>query len=419
MAMLRAPFLVRALSHSPRNLCITWKDGVESVFPNAWLRSNVRDDRFFDKSMTYNYDHLSFVKQDAPITSAGQQDNVSVKVRWEDHTSDFDTSWLRAQDIANAPKNKENLELELWDHSLNIPEYDYLDRGNELTSWMRDLKKYGIILVNGVPRSEKGFKDVMHMIGPLRRRYHPTDILRLEAGNAKYKAVDPTAYGNIQLTAHIDHTYLQSPAKIIGFLCVNYNAPEKDTVSYFANSIRVAEDLRKSDPEAFHILSSTAFRRARRRIGVEEDCDPSEERIYDWDTYLDSPVIVVSNGEVKMVRSSPVQNSGHALGSYDGDHISKFYSAYSKFVEMLESPKYHVKMPLKPGSMLVFDNHRLVHGRSEIYPSTSRTLLIGFIHEETWDSRWRILLGQQSGIANKWLFGCSGKSLEILSQRMD
>jgi len=158
MAMLRAPFLVRALSHSPRNLRITWKDGVESVFPNAWLRSNVRDDRFFDKSMTYNYDHLSFVKQDAPITSARQQDNVSVKVRWEDHTSDFDTSWLRAQDIANAPKNKENLELELWDHSLNIPEYDYLDRGNELTSWMRDLKKYGIILVNGVPRSEKGFK---------------------------------------------------------------------------------------------------------------------------------------------------------------------------------------------------------------------------------------------------------------------
>jgi len=152
-------------------------------------------------------------------------------VRWEDHISDFDTSWLRAQDIANAPKNRENLELELWDHSLNIPEYDYLDRGNELTSWMRDLKKYGIILVNGVPRSEKGFKDVMHMIGPLRRRYHPTDILRLEAGNAKYKAVDPTAYGNIQLTAHIDHTYLQSPAKIIGFLCVNYIMPQRRTQS--------------------------------------------------------------------------------------------------------------------------------------------------------------------------------------------
>ncbi len=419
MAMLRAPFLVRALSHSPRNLRITWKDGVESTFPNAWLRSNVRDDRFFDKSMTYNYDHLSFVSKNASIASAGQQGNTTVTVRWEDHTSDFDTSWLRAQDIANAPKPKEKLEMELWDNSLNIPEYTYLERDSELTSWVRDLKKYGIILVNDVPCNEKGFKDVMHMIGPLRRRYHPTDVLRLEAGNAKYKEVDPTAYGTDHFNAHIDHTYLQSPAKIIGFLCVDYNAPEKDTVSYFANSIRVAEDLRKSDPEAFHILSSTAFRRARRRIGVEEECDPTEERIYDWDTYFDSPVIVTENGEVKMVRSSPVQNSGHALGRYDDDHTSKFFSAYSKFVEMLESPKYHAKKLLKPGSMFVFDNQRLVHGRSEIYPSTSRTFLIAFIAEETWNSRSRILLGRQSGIADKWLFGCSGESLEILSQRRD
>ena len=418
-ARLRMPFIIRTLSHSPRTLQITWKDGVQSTFPNAWLRSNVRDDRFFDKSNTYRYGHISFVKQNVPISSARPQDDETIKVMWEDHTSDFDASWLRAQDVASAPMSKDKVEWERWDSSLIIPEYTYHTRENELTSWTKDLKKYGLITVNDVPRNEKGFLDVMHMIGPLRRRYHPTDILRLEAWNSKYKEVDPTAYGTDHFNAHIDHTYLESPAKILGFLCVDYNAPLKDTVSYFSNSIRVAEDLRKTDPEAFQILSTTPFRRARRRIGVEEDCDPKDERIYDWDTYYDSPVIVMSNSEIKIVRSSPVQNSGHVLGSYDDDYIRKFYSAYDKFVEMLEDPKYHAKKLLKPGSMFLFDNHRLVHGRSQIYQNTSRVFLVGFIAEETWNSRWRNILGKQSGIADKWLFGCSDKSLEILGQRWE
>ena len=420
MSILRAPFVVKALRHTPRNLQITWKDGVETTFPSSWLRSNVRDSHFFDKSMTYKYDHFAFVNRAIPISSADQRNSETIEVKWSDHTSDFNASWLRAQDVANAPEPLEKMDLELWDQSLHIPQYDYKERGSELLSWMKSLKKWGIILINGVPRSEMGFTDVMHMIGPLRRRYHPTDILRLQAGNLKYREVDPTAYGLVELKAHIDHTYLQSPAKIIGFLCLDYSAPDRDTVNYFANSVRVAEDLRKSDPEAFQILSSTEFRRSRRRIGVEEDCDPSDERIYDWDTYLDSPVIVTNkSGEVTMVRSSPVQNAGHALGSYDGDHISKFYSAYSKLVGMLESPKYHAKLVLKPGSMFLFDNQRLVHGRSEISPSTSRTFLVAFLHDETWKSRWRILLGRRSGLADKWLFGCSEGSLEILSQHME
>ena len=323
VARLRTPFLIQTLSHSPRTLQITWKDGVQSTFPNAWLRSNVRDDRFFDKSNTYSYGHISFVKQNVPISSARQQDDETIKVIWKDHISDFNASWLRAQDVASAPMSIDKMEWERWDSSFVIPEYSYHTRENELTSWTKDLKKYGLITVNDVPRNKKGFLDTVHMIGNLRRGNRPTDILRLEAWNPKYKETDPTAFGPDHFNAHTDHSYLESPAKILGFICVDYNAPLKDTMSYFTNSIRVAEDLQKIDPEAFQILSMTPFRRARRRLKLEEDCDPKDERIYDWDTYCDSPVIEMSNGEIKIVRSSPVQSSGHVLGSYDDDYNYK------------------------------------------------------------------------------------------------
>ena len=60
--MLRPSFVVGSISHCSRALRVLWKDGVESVFPSTWLRSTVRDSKFFDPhGLMYEAEHLPFV----------------------------------------------------------------------------------------------------------------------------------------------------------------------------------------------------------------------------------------------------------------------------------------------------------------------------------------------------------------------
>lgn len=65
---------------------------------------------------------------------------------------------------------------------------------------------------------------------------------------------------------------------------------------------QLAEQLREEDPESFELLSTIKIRRGRRRLTVEEECDPSEVFKYEWDHILDSPMINLENGQIKTIR---------------------------------------------------------------------------------------------------------------------
>lgn len=86
---------------------------------------------------------------------------------------------------------------------------------------------------------------------------------------------------------------------------------------------------------------------------------------------------------------------------------------------MLTYPKYTQDFVLQPGMMLVIDNYRLCHARSEIPPSTHRVAMSAYISEDGWCNRWRLMLGKQSGLDAKWLFGCSDEALKLLAQRSE
>ena len=225
-----------------------WEDGASSSFTSTWLRASIRDPQYFSAtSSMYKEEHLPFVCKDAPITSAelgaqpddGDVDggplagpNAGVKVSWEDHTSVFDASWLRAQDqdpLASSGLVGAQMNQLHWDGTAKIPEYDHADKDTLFESWMGDLQKYGLLIVKGAPTTEKGMRDFMQKIGPLRQRYHPTDVFTLTT-QPKKVAVDIHAYGAKPLGAHTDTSYYKTPARMESIMCLEYSAPVKDTV---------------------------------------------------------------------------------------------------------------------------------------------------------------------------------------------
>ena len=422
--MLRTSFNVRTLSHFPRMLRVTWGDGTESAYPSTWLRASVRDPQFFHDSCEYLPKHYAFVRKGLPIVAAervtGEGAEENIRVQWEDHTTSFSVPWLRVQDAQNLqnlskPILDQNI---LWTSENNLPQYDFSTKEVHFDSWMKDLRNWGAILVHGCPPSEKGITDFLTMIGPLwKRQYHPTTVVNLHA-TPETKAVQ-VVYVVKDLEMHTDYIDYFPHPKIAALLCTELNAPKMDTKNFIVDTFKVLEDLRQEDPEAFHVLSTTPLRRGRHRVNIEEECDASQKKMYQKSFIREEPLVSMDGNNIKCVYIRRGKDVGLPLGTYDDNFIQNYYNAYNKLHALLDDSKYTQEFVLRPGMMVVLDNYRVCHARSEIHPSTHRILKSAYVDEDSWRNRWRLMLGQRSGLDNKWLYGCTDEALAVLAQRKE
>ncbi|CAK9080913.1 unnamed protein product [Durusdinium trenchii] len=70
---------------------------------------------------------------------------------------------------------------------------------------------------------------------------------------------------------------------------------------------------------------------------------------------------------LKAVRFSA--KSGQYAPPMDLQTTTKFYKARRRFSALAHEPKNAVVMQFKPGEILVFDNRRILHARSQILPT--------------------------------------------------
>jgi gamma-butyrobetaine dioxygenase len=52
--------------------------------------------------------------------------------------------------------------------------------------------------------------------------------------------------------------------------------------------------------------------------------------------------------------------------------IEPFYAAYRKLMQLYTDPRYCLKQDLQPGDLVMFDNHRVLHGRTAIARQNQR-----------------------------------------------
>ena len=94
-----------------------------------------------------------------------------------------------------------------------------------------------------------------------------------------------------------------------------------------------------------------------------------------------------------------------------------YFKANAHFMQKLDDPANQIKFILRPGDMVLFDNYRMIHGCSKVYPCTTRTMFAGYVDKEVYESHYRLLLSEQSRMEPKWIYGCSTASLEALAHR--
>ncbi len=427
LKQLKPTFRIQSVATTDNGVNITWKDGHNSFYPNLWLLDSCRCPQCFQRdtlSLNHGHDLLKMplfpTTQDVSVNREGD-----LEIVWggeqTGHHSVFDASWLRVHCYKD-PALKKSPKRKLWDASVSVPHFDYdevMDDNEALLSLLDRMLELGIAIIDNAPKNEESFRAVIERVGPLRQRYHPTNVFTLDRSDTNAQAIQHS-YQVGALRNHTDVTAYDIPTGLQFLECLLYENPDNDRQAYstVVDGFKLAEVIKTENPWFYELLTTEYIPAGRRRLCVEEKLGEHESsaKKYEWEAYRRNHVIHLDeNGEVYQVRYN--HNTRIPLEVSD-DKIHDLLAAYRRFSQLLQDPEYNAEFLVSPGQILVVDNWRILHGRTGIWnPNLKRIVLGAYLEEETFRCRRRILLGEKTGMSDLWLMGCSDRALEILTDR--
>lgn len=213
---------------------------------------------------------------------------------------------------------------------------------------MQDLASDGIALVHGVPTVDGAVLEFARRVGFVRETNYGALFDVRSVPNP-----DNLAYSSVGLSPHTDNPY-RDPAPTVQLLhCLQ--ATTRGGESQFVDGFAVADELQRTDPEAFALLSAVSV----------------DFRYWDDDVDLvaSGPIIEhAADGRLRRIRwNNRSMQPPRPAGLIDWTEAA-FYRACRMFGSLLASPDLVVPVKLGPGDLIAFDNHRVLHGRSE-YPA--------------------------------------------------
>jgi gamma-butyrobetaine dioxygenase len=167
------------------------------------------------------------------------------------------------------------------------------------------------------------------------------------------------AYRPVPLGAHTDNPYREPVPGVQLLHClVNETTGGWSTL---VDSLSVAEALQEEDPEGLQLLASTPVRF--RFIDVNEElieCRPIVQRDV--------------NGRMTGVHYSPRLDY---LPLLDSATTQRFHRARRRLSELFADPRFELRFPLRAGELMMFNNSRVLHGRTAYDPNEGRRHLQG------------------------------------------
>ncbi len=305
-----------------------------------------------------------FLDHAAPeIVSAEAVEGAGLLVEFiqgqERHASRFTWGWLRNHCYGSEALAERKPARHLWDsrHSQELAVVDFndyftTDRG--IRAWIDALFRDGIVLLRGVPTEPGKLVEVANRVGPIRQsnfgEYY--DVVSMPNPNA-------VAYTSLGLELHTDLANWRFPPDFQMLCCLQNSVVGGGSI--FADGFRVAEDLRRQDPESFKILCThrLTFR------FQDSSCDIATSA---------ATLDVDSDGNLTRIRFNNWLRSAMQLPA---ELTEPMYAAIAALWRLLRDEKYHLTTRLSAGELITYDNSRILHGRESFDANTGQRHLQG------------------------------------------
>jgi trimethyllysine dioxygenase len=301
-----------------------------------------------------------------------------------DHGRALQVQWLpdgrvsryQAQFLADLRPDPDTLPAArlLWDAAsieAQLPQADYselLARDAALLQFLEQVDRYGFCMVEGVPATPEATRAVAERVAYIR--------MTIFGGYYDFTADlahKDTAYTSLAIGPHTDGTYsLDAPGYQL-FHCLAADCSGGDNL--LIDGFRIADIMRREHSQDYALLSTVEI--------------PGQYLDHARGIQLMARRPLFRHDRAGALVQVSYNNHDRAPFVLPLELHRRFYQALSTFARLCADASLHYRRRLLPGSVLLFDNWRLLHAR-EAY-SGYRRLAGAYLNREDVESRLRVL----------------------------
>ncbi|MDX1500428.1 MAG: trimethyllysine dioxygenase [Woeseiaceae bacterium] len=361
------------------------EDGLEVTFPGGpaaafswfWLRDHGVDEASLDPdTLQRRVDTFAMADDVAPTAVRIEAEADRVEIEWPDAPPTRITGRVLAEAAgltAEARPLASDRERRLWGRHAPLTELPAVAYDAVITSdaalhdWLRNIVVYGFSLVKGVPSTEDATRVLAERIG----RIEETIFGGLWTLSAELKDHGDTAYSTQYLEPHTDSSYYHDAPGLQLFNCLAFAGKGGESVQ--VDGFAIAERIRKEDPEAYRTLTEVSVPARYLEPGVHLRAERP-------------PLRLDARGQLVQVTFNNYDRAPFHLPAAE---MQRFYRAYRLFHAHVMDQDNWLKIPLRPGLALIFDNWRNLHGRMGY---VGKRVFAGcYINRAEFESRLRVL----------------------------
>ena len=337
---------------------------------SLWLRERLTNKKNLDPNNFQRLYEPSLLDDNLYIKEFSQNENILTLL-----FSDGERGTYLIEDLLKEI-NKFNVipDKTPWQQdTITIPFHNYLefkDSSNLFINMLNDFHSLGFVIVTNLSSQEGTVINFAESLGPIRSTNFGKNFDVISKPNP-----NDLAYTPLGLSAHTDNPYRKPIPGIQLLHCIINEA--KGGNSILVDGLAIANHLQLNERKYYNILTSTEilFRFIDKDVILEN-----------WGKLIE----LNGNNDFKQIRFSGRLDYVPAL---DIEKLTLFYKARKRLYELCSSKQFEINFRLDSGMLIMFDNHRLLHGRTKYDNSSGKRYLQGcYIEHDATEGKLRRLL---------------------------
>ncbi|WP_421881320.1 TauD/TfdA family dioxygenase [Pacificispira sp.] len=365
---------IASVTKNGSGLQVDWVDGDRSTFHYIWLRDCCYCEVCGDchSSLRRYIPSLESIAI-KPASVAWDTDKIVVEWEGDGHVSTFAANWLNENRYDDRARLARRQPVIHWDASTDLCDltfdFDKVRSGaTEKLALQRHLISHGIVVVTNGPREPGCVTEFAELFGEVSQSAYGA-VFDLRPSNTIGTA--GTTFRDVP--PHSDEAFVYSPPGIEALACIHPADDGGDSI--MVDGFGIAEKLRRDHPKSFHLLSAWNHHFVRLHPGK------LDQRAY-------APVIALDDdGEISGTR---LHTRASGPPDLPESVMEDYLVAYHRLCAMMMAPENQIRIRLKAGEAVVFDNHRALHARSA-FSDPRRFMQICAVTRERFHQNFRLL----------------------------
>lgn len=355
---------------SENSLDIVFENGFKDYFPYIGHRDHCKDSKNWDSRSNQRTVFTALLDPKIKISEFKFiNDNKKIEVKWPDmeeavsYSADFlyenrlDTQSLKNSDF-------------VWDkdmlHETFITiNYEKILKKEGMKTLLKTISCYGFSIIENCPKNMTSVEYIANEIGYVRNSIFG-GLWSFESNSG----MADSAYTQEELRPHTDGTYNHDAPGLQILLCCDYDAEGGESI--MVDGFKIAEIIKKTESSYFNVLTKVDVPGRYLGDGVE--------------LIAKRPVFKLDKGD-KLIQVS-FNNYDRSDFRLPNNQIKAFYDSIRAFDKLANEKSMQWRKILKPGQMLIFNNWRILHGRSEF--KGKRKMAGCYINKEDFESSCRM-----------------------------